>query len=768
MRRVLGWVSTVALGTSLAVGIGATPAAAAGVSKSVSPNSAPITVAQKLAGDALRVKFQGIAGQVVSVGTTNGTWGTNCDATLRLVRPGSVTMAGPICAGQSGAINSVTLPSSGTYEADLVEAVSQAALRSARFTLTSTLAVQSITAAAAPVTITVAAGGTVDLGFSGSTGKFVSARATGGNLDCAVRFSIVKPDGTAQTLPTCANSTPSFIDASTLGASGVYKLRATSTAAASRSIALQLWQASHIVGSITPNGAAVTPKTIPGQNAYYSFSASVGQHLTVSISANTLAYGYVRILHPDGTEFAQCGFGPGATQFCDFDNLDVAGTWNLEIDPNLDTTGSVSATLRTVTDITGTLTLGTPKAVTTTQPGQNARYTFTGTSGQAITISVTSNTIASGFVDLIRPNGTSGPYCAFSAATAFCDSITLDASGTWSAVVDPSGSAIGSLTFTIAAVSSGGGGTMTYGVEKTITVSTPGTTSTCTFAGVSGQRVTITYRNSTISGGYITLYRPGSMSSYVGYKYISTGSGFNDPLVLDATGNWTLEVDPNGTATGSVAVRLDTVTDTTGTITVGADATATVTQAGQRVLYTFHGTTGQHLSLSYKNSTITSGYVSLYDPSGSSTSFYISMHSGADFLDPFTLTATGTWTVEVDPYDIDTGHITVRLDTVTDIAGTITVGGASKAVSITQPGQVARFTFSGTKNDVRTVTISGSTFPTGGYVSLFDSHGTEMAYTTITPGTFKILAHTLESSGTWTIVIDPYSTNTGSGTLSLT
>ena len=93
---------------------------------------------------------------------------------------------------------------------------------------------------------------------------------------------------------------------------------------------------------------------------------------------------------------------------------------------------------RAVVDLTGTITLGWPKAVTISQPGQPATvYTFSG--GRAgLAIDITGSAIAGAALRFYRPNGT--PFNGFGFGSGTTNlAITLDASGTWTVEIDPTG-----------------------------------------------------------------------------------------------------------------------------------------------------------------------------------------------------------------------------------------------------------------------------------------------------------------------------------------
>src|SRR5260221_177724 len=108
MRRIALWLCASLVSTTFVLGSGFSPASAAGdTTKTMTPNAAPLKVTNKASGNVL-VKFQGLAGQVISVATSAGTFVGNCDANLSLLNTDLVTvMSGPVCAGISGSITGV-------------------------------------------------------------------------------------------------------------------------------------------------------------------------------------------------------------------------------------------------------------------------------------------------------------------------------------------------------------------------------------------------------------------------------------------------------------------------------------------------------------------------------------------------------------------------------------------------------------------------------------------------------------------------------------
>src|SRR5439155_79522 len=153
---------------------------------------------------------------------------------------------------------------------------------------------------------------------------------------------------------------------------------------------------------------------------------------------------------------------------------------------------------------------------------------------------------------------------------------------------------------------------------------------------------------------------------------------------------------------------------------------------GQNGSFSFSGTSGQQISYLVTASTLT-GYVELYRPDGSYAGLYANA-SADSFADAFTLDATGTWTLIVNGSGANTGSVTVKLYTFTDVTGTITPGGSAKAVTIATPGQNGSLTFSGTSGQMRSFQVTTSTI-SGGYVELHRPDGSYAGtYSCLTAG----------------------------------
>ncbi|HVG92574.1 MAG TPA: hypothetical protein VNB54_13860, partial [Alphaproteobacteria bacterium] len=251
----------------------------------------------------------------------------------------------------------------------------------------------------------------------------------------------------------------------------------------------------------------------------------------------------------------------------------------------------------------------------------------------------------------------------------------------------------------------------------------------------------------------------------------SGSSGFIDSMTVPTTGTYTVLVDPGGTATGSVTLQLNTFGDLSGTITIGTPLTVTTTGAGQNARYTFSGTAGQQISLTMTNSTYTGCIAlntSILKPDGT-TLGSTGICGSSGFIDSMTIPVAGTYTVFVNPGGTATGSVTLLLNTFTDISGTITPG-TPLSVTTTTAGQNARYTFSGTAGQQASFSLTNSTY-TGCIalnVSILKPDGTTLNSTGICGASGSAGPTALATTGTYTVLVDPGGTSTGSVTVTVT
>ncbi len=310
-------------------------------------------------------------------------------------------------------------------------------------------------------------------------------------------------------------------------------------------------QASPAIQSVISPGDVINAAvSVSGGTVEYTFSGSIGQHITFDVTASDWGGSTARLnlFGPNGSFHGYISLSSGSGTWGDF-TLNAEGTWKVVVDPNLTAIGT--ATFKFATDINGgALTSEATVNASIDTRGQDDFYSFSGTAGAHVTFDVPATNwgaSASANIVLYGPTGTQFGYFNLYSSATFGD-FTLNASGTWKMVLSPNGPATGSASFKFALDINGG--QLTSGVAVTTAIDIRGQNAVFTLSGANGQHLTINVPATNwgaASLAQIQLYRPNG--SYFGYVNLYS-SAVSWPLTLDAAGTWTLVLNPVGAATG--------------------------------------------------------------------------------------------------------------------------------------------------------------------------------------------------------------------------
>ena len=137
-------------------------------------------------------------------------------------------------------------------------------------------------------------------------------------------------------------------------------------------------------------------------------------------------------------------------------------------------------------------------------------------------------------------------------------------------------------------------------------------------------------------------------------------------------------------------------------------------------------------------------------------------------IDATLLRATGSYAVVVDPPAGATGQITLRLIASHDQHGTITPNGPAVTATVSTPGQVSDWSFTGTKGQKLTIVVTASTVTPGcGLVLLRAPDGTAFDEGCIDQDHTGRFTSTLPEGGTFNVEVDLPELGTGSVTFAL-
>ncbi len=417
----------------------------------ITPGGPATSISIGTPGQNARVTFNGAAGQRISLQLSGVSLSL---AFVSILKPDGTALLTNRYVSTSGAfIDTMTLPVAGSYA--IVVDGQAAATGSATLTLYDVPddAGGAITPGGAPVSIsTTVPGQNGRLTFNGAAGQRVSVKITSATFSSAT-LSIVGPDGKNVGSSAVFGTGTGFMDVHTLPTAGTYALFVNPPNMTTGSATFTVYDVpADAGGTLTAGGpSASASMTVPGQNAKFTFDGVAGQRASLKVGPSTLSQAYVSIAKPDGTSFVKNTIFATLGAFIDTQTLPVAGTYTVTIDPLSSTTGSVTLTLYDVpADVAGSMTIGgAPQTVGVGTPGQNARVTFDGTAGRAIALKLSSSSISSSYVSILKPDGTALVVNTLVGTTARTITATLPVDGTYTIVVDPQGAATGSITLTL-------------------------------------------------------------------------------------------------------------------------------------------------------------------------------------------------------------------------------------------------------------------------------------------------------------------------------
>lgn len=282
--------------------------------------------------------------------------------------------------------------------------------------------------------------------FDGTLGQRISLKVVPGPLSTVTMY---RPN--LRSMSTAGiGVTTALLEPPLLEQTGTYSILVDPTASATGTTTLTLYNVpADISGTITAGGSAVTvTTTVPGQNGSLTFTGTAGHRMALNVGAGPL--GTVSLRQPDGTALASASSG-AVSAFIEPTTLATSGTHSAFVDYLQANTGSVALTLYDVpADVTGTVTVnGSATPVTITTAGQNANLTFSGTSGQQVTVRLTGNTISTTTVKLLKPDGSQLTSFTSLLGSFNLAQQTLPVTGTYTVVVDPSKANTGSINVAV-------------------------------------------------------------------------------------------------------------------------------------------------------------------------------------------------------------------------------------------------------------------------------------------------------------------------------
>ncbi|MFZ0748691.1 MAG: hypothetical protein WAM70_04965, partial [Pyrinomonadaceae bacterium] len=139
------------------------------------------------------------------------------------------------------------------------------------------------------------------------------------------------------------------------------------------------------------------------------------------------------------------------------------------------------------------------------------------------------------------------------------------------------------------------------------------------------------------------------------------------------------------------------------------------------------------------------------------------------YINQTTLATSGTYKILIDPHHANTGNVTLALhDVPPDFTATVQINDPAINVPLNSVGQHAHITFSGTQGQQTTVRITNNTI-VGVRVKLLAPGGSQIYLTNFgSDYNINLAMPSLPTTGTYTLIIDPYIGRTGSLNLRVT
>jgi hypothetical protein len=418
------------------------------------------------------------------------------------------------------------------------------------------------------------------------------------------------------------------------------------------------------------------------------------------------------------------------------------------------------------------ITLGAANAVTVPAATGRGRFSVDAAVGDLIEVYLTDVAFTdpgstSGFTLLIE-DGVGGAYFESQlTATGGSASFTAGATGTYTFDLHVDG--IGGLTGTLLPVlSRTTRRQVPIGFDAVVGTTDPGEVLELVVPRSAGDTLAATVTAMSANTFAFISLAPSGESSATQPVLESNGTVFLEAGRIDSVGDWVLRVDPAGSTTAQVRVRLADQAIIEGQLApVGTPTAVDITERGGIARFTFDGTAGDPLMLDLGEATQAGGTefdtfaVDVLRPDGTSyASTTVRAGSGPAWLEvPDGLDVDGTWSVVVDPTGAATGSFTITRRVPRVLSGTLLAGTAQR-VAVEQPGDVLRLTFNGRAGRRPVVTISDRTVATR--MRLIGPTGLVLSDTSAFDSPSYLEFPVLPTTGSWTLELDPFARDTGS------
>ena len=626
---------------------------------------------------------------------------------------------------------------------------------------------------------------------SGAAGTTVAV--TGTNFDIAAGGTTVKLNGVTATanVTTATDLTFTVPGAVATGRITATTSLGTGTSATDFNVPPPGINAADIVATLRlpPDGTyANLVVSTPSKYGLLLFDGAADTYYTLQFSqfatsptSATISY---QVVKPDNTVLATGTVGNTNRPTIHVPKLPVAGTYSVLVSAG-------SATLNTYARVSADPVLSIDGAAAASSMDfsyQSMRFVFAAAASQRIGIGVMgvsltpSSSNSMGFTAYL-PNGTAMstttlPSCAVAGGSnpeGNCDGELLTTvAGTYALVAQSPASSYAAFTVQL---SNEVTGTLAVDLPQSVVLSRVGQDTRYTFSAVAGDSLAIDVSDINPQprpqSFYAWMYRPDG-SPLMSCSGMPPAGAYCELGAISVAGTYSVLIDPWYGAYGSLKLALKQGPMLAATDPPTAFAPSGVSESAR---FRFAGTAGQNATLGITDFTATgtgslSATLYVYRPDGvqlsPSATCTPSSGGGTCKLTLSNLPVGGTYSVVVRP--AAGVKVTGNISLSSDLTGTL-VTGTPVSLNAVRAGQNARYSFTGTAGDSTSVKLLGaSTAPAGQRmnVSIYSPSGAYLTFGYATsPSAVFVNLGSLPTTGTYTIVVEPYYGATWQGQLVL-
>lgn len=311
-------------------------------------------------------------------------------------------------------------------------------------------------------------------------------------------------------------------------------------------------------------------------------------------------------------------------------------------------------------------------------------------------------------------------------------------------------------------------GSSVGGTEYELKALRPGDIGKVTFDAKKDEKIFVDIYSSTFPSSCGTFSLRDAADKVIGDGCIINNKGFVETTIIPVDGTYSLQLRAGDATTGEARVRMYRVTDQTGTVKVDGDPVKVVIPTpGMEAHFTFAATAGQRLFANTTDATFLSqcSPIKIIRPNGQILADGCIIN-GKGGIDTVIAPESGQYTLVMNPIDITTGKLTLKLSSSQVVTKSLPIG-ESVRLNFANPGDEAEVRFTGVAGEKIYVDVFDSTLPSqcGGFMMRTPGGDTVDGCIIGTKDTLDADGITLPASGTYVVTINPTSANTGALTL---